>query len=49
MSFFKRKKEEEMWVKIPMTCNNKKAKENIIISTIELLEETINIKPLKIN
>tara|TARA_R110000744_G_scaffold15070_1_gene42435 strand:+ start:1000 stop:1146 length:147 start_codon:yes stop_codon:yes gene_type:complete len=48
MSFFKSKKtEEEMWVRIPMTCNNKEAKDFIIISTIDFLEYTINIKPLK--
>jgi|TARA_R110000796_G_scaffold118062_4_gene231394 hypothetical protein len=47
MSFFKPKTEEEMWVRIPMTCNNKEAKDFIIISTIDFLEYTINIKPLK--
>ena len=44
MSFFKPKTEEEMWVRIPMTCNNKEAKDFIIISTIDFLEYTINIK-----
>jgi hypothetical protein len=47
MSFFKQKTEEEMWVRIPMTCNNKQAKDDVIISTIEFLEYIINIKPLK--
>jgi len=48
MSFFKPKtEEEEMWVRIPMPCNNKQAKDDVIISTIEFLEYIINVKPLK--
>ena len=33
-----------MWVRVPMTCIDRQAKDDIIISTINHLEQTITIK-----
>ncbi len=33
-----------MWVRVPMTCINRQDKDDIIISTINHLEQTIKIK-----
>lgn len=33
-----------MWVEVPMTCNSREDKDDIIISTINHLEQTIKIK-----
>jgi hypothetical protein len=33
-----------MWVRVPMTCTDRQDKDDIIISTINHLEQTIKIK-----
>ncbi len=33
-----------MWIQVPMSCNSKQDKDDIIISTINHLEQTIKIK-----
>lgn len=36
-------KKSVMWLEVPMSCNTRKAKDNIIMATIETLEHKINI------
>jgi len=33
-----------IWVEVPMTCNSREDKDDVIISTINHLEQTIKIK-----
>ena len=40
----KTQKNTIMWVEVPMTCNSRQDKDDIIISTINHLEQTIKIK-----
>ena len=35
-----------MWVRVPMTCTNSNEKDDVIISTINLLEQNIKIKQI---
>tara|TARA_R100001443_G_scaffold110258_1_gene122105 strand:- start:226 stop:411 length:186 start_codon:yes stop_codon:yes gene_type:complete len=35
-----------MWVQVPMTCNNRQDKDDVIMSTINHLEQTIKINKL---
>lgn len=41
---FKTPKGTIMWVRVPMTCIDRQDKDDIIISTINHLEQTIKIK-----
>ena len=40
----KTKKNTIMWVQVPMSCNSRQDKDDIIITTINHLEQTIKIK-----
>jgi len=41
----KRKEKDELWVKVPMTCDSSEEKSNLILALIELLERNIKIYP----
>jgi hypothetical protein len=45
MKFFRNlfKKKREMWLNVPMVCKSREDKENIILDTINFLEQTIKI------
>lgn len=36
-------KKSVLWLEVPMSCDTRKAKDDIIIATIETLEHKINI------
>jgi len=41
----RKKKKDELWVKVPMTCNSSEEKSNLILALIDLLERNIKIYP----
>lgn len=40
-----RKEEEDLWIKVPMTCKSIEDKTNVILALMDLLERNIKIYP----
>ena len=43
-NWFYKKRNFELWVKVPMTCESKEDKTDIILALMDLLERNIKVK-----